>query len=342
MSRAVNVSPVATNEEVYKFHHYNKGNIKKQREHIINGEIPKLHDYINYIKQFYEGIEIINPYWTCLEGWFKSSEYYKRALTLYPGLVEAVCLLNYSFRETVNVGDNLYLIATKEDNQIIADLFNPSQGISEPAVRLFNLILKWYNTYDQRELAAYQNNEVRLRDCKSIFSVSDIRHKATKIKAMKGLTYGDIMSTLVNHGLIEPIDKVKRGKMNVYALSHHESLIHAKIEFDNKKVLDYIKDLEMMFGVQPGHLEKIINQENEVKTDEGVKTDLKLPEWASGWPLGGRQWPQVDLGGLNPPKKWPEVASKTEEMAQTTGKNHDKSEDNNILDEVSKDWEAFS
>ncbi len=348
MSRGVNVSPVATNEEVRKFHYYNKGKIKKQREFIIENYIPKLHAYINYIKEFYEGIEIINPYWTCLESWFRKSEYYKRALTLYPSLVETVCLLNHSFRETINVGDDLYLVATKEDNQIIADLFNPSQGISEPATRIFNLILKWYDTFDPDELTEYQSGELRIRECKSIFSVGEIRHRAGRVKSLKGLPYGDIMASLVNHGLIEAVDKEKRSNKNIYVLAHHEPLEHSAIEFDEKKIFKYIQDLEWMYGVSRTHLKKLIDQENSKKDSESVKSDLKLPPWKSSRPDQGRSRPleaaTVETQGRSRPQSdmsRPLKAANSTKNEQKPMTINDKSEDEKLIDSMTEKWEAF-
>lgn len=281
MSRAIDCSPEATNEEVRKFFYFNKGNIAKKREYIINTQIAMLHDYIHYIKEFYSGIKVINPYWTCLESWFKKSEYYKRALSLYPSLVEAVTILNYPFRQSIEAGDDLYLVATKEDNKLIADLFNPSQGISEPAVRVFNLIFKKYKPFDPDELKDYQAGDLRIRQCNSIFSVGEIRYKLNNIKALKGLPYGDIMASLVSHGLIEAVDKEKRSNKNIYALSHHEELKSSEIVFDEDKILKYIHDVEWVYRVSAPRLEKLVNQENGVRASELSKFKLTLPPWKS-------------------------------------------------------------
>jgi hypothetical protein len=341
MSRGVNVSPVATNDDVRKFHYFNKGKVKKQREFIIQNYIPKLHDYISYIREFYEGIEIINPYWTCLEKWFRESEYYKRALTLYPSLVEAVCLLNYSQRETVNVGDDLYLIASKEDNQLIADLFNPSQGISEPAVRVFNLLLKWYDTFNPDELVEYQSGDLRIRQCKSIFSVGEVRYKASKIKSLKGLPYGDIMATFVNHGLIEAVDKEKRSNKNIYVLSHHEPLEQSAIDFDEALIKKYVKDLEWIYGVSATHLEKVIDHENTNKVNMNSDSDLKLPPWVSSSPhqvlLSPLESASSDLESAQVRKTESQVRS----SPQKTITNNDKLNEEKAEAEAHSKWDGF-
>ena len=102
-SRAVTVSPIATNEEVKNFFYYNQGANENKREYILNHEKRLLQDYIQYTQGFYEGIRVINPYWTCLEKWFRSSEFYKRALSLYPSLVKAVTVLNHDSRESIEI-----------------------------------------------------------------------------------------------------------------------------------------------------------------------------------------------------------------------------------------------
>lgn len=337
MSRGINVSPVATNEDVRRFFYYNKGKIAEKRKNIMENEIGLLRNYIEYIRSFYEGIQIINPYWTCLENWFRKSEYYKRALGLYPSLVEAVTLLNYHYRETIEIDGELFLVATREDNKLIADLFNPSQGISEPAVRVFNLILKWYDDFDPEELKEYQeDNDVRIRDCKSIFSAGEIRHRSTRIRSLKGLPYGDIMSTLVNHGLIEAVDKEKRSNKNIYILSHNEPLEQSKIDFDMDKIIEYVNDLEWIHGTPATHILKLVNQEKLVKASDMSDCDLKLPPWKSQ----GRIKAAV-YKGSRPPKATSPISSATQGH-QTTSQRPPKAAPINHEDkELVKEWEDF-
>lgn len=333
MSRGINVAPVATNEEVRRFFYYNKGKIAQKRKFIMDNEIELLRNYIQYIRSFYEGIQVINPYWTCLESWFRNSEYYKRALGLYPSLVEAVTLLNYHYRETIDIDGEMFLVATKEDNKLIADLFNPSQGISEPAVRVFNLILKWYNDFDPEELKDYQNDDIRIRNCKSIFSAGEIRYKSTKIRSLKGLPYGDIMSTLVNHGLIEAIDKEKRSNKNIYILSHNEPLEPSKIDFDMDKIVKYVNDLEWIHGTSAAHILKLINQEKIVTGVNTSDCDLKLPPWKSQV-----RFKAAVYKGSSPPKSAQPISKSTQDR-QTKTQSPPKAA--HINDELEKEWEAF-
>lgn len=298
MRRGVNVSPVATNEDVKKYYYYNKGLINDHQKYVIEHEISLFHDYVEYVKEAYSNVEVINPYWSCLEHWFKDTDFYKTALSLYPSLVAAVTLLNYEFRENVMVNDKEYIISTKQDNQVIADIFNPSQGVSGSAVKVFNLILKWYDKKDkldnsevETELEQYKDDGLKIRACKHIFTVGEVKHKCGKIRALKGLPYGEIISSLNNHGFIEPVDKMKHSNKNIYAVSHHEPLDFREIKFVEGDVSKYMEDMCMMYGLTPSHLSEKSFQKSGVKEAMGFNIDLKLPPWVSERPLRGLRWP---------------------------------------------------
>lgn len=333
-SRVISAAPVATDEEVRKFSYYNTGLIKEKREHIIEEEFKMLHEYIEYVLEYFGDAEVINPYHICLDKWFSSSEFYKRATTTYPGLVNAVTLFNCISRESISKDDKLYFISTRGDNELVAKLFNPSQGLSEPAIRIFNLILEKYNPFNPDELDEYlTDSKYKLRDCNTIFSISEIKHHAIKRKQLKGLAYGDIFSSLMSNGLIEAVDKVRRSNNNVYILSHFEPLTHTHINFDKKLIERRVNDTEMLYGVSPRAIFEIIDLENQVTDGEPVDCDLKIAPWFSGWPDDGRGWPQK--------------ASSRSRMAvdglktqQKTITNRDKSGD--LVTSATKRWGAFS
>jgi len=343
LSRGVTVSPVSTNEDVYKFFYYNKGRYAQKREYIINHELKLLHEYIQYTREFYHDAKVINPYWTCLETWFRSSEFYKRGLGLYSSLVEGLTVLNQNFRETIEVKDELYFISTKEDNQLVADLFNPSHGISEPATRLFNLLLKWFSKFNQDELDEYEKGELGIKDCKTIFTVGVIRHKSSKIRLMRGLDYGDMLWSLLSHDLIEKVGKVNRGRDNIYALSHFEELDSTRLDFDEDKISKYVADIEDMFSIPHPTLSEIIDRENAEKTAKASNSSLEYPPWCP-------QVPQpVPQGAARCLKPDPECL-KVPENAEVKPKNHDKYDiktkeyeknKENPLKTVEKEWEAY-
>nr|WP_302578299.1 hypothetical protein [Methanobrevibacter arboriphilus] len=320
MRRGVNVSPEATDQQVKKFYHFNKGLIKEERSRILDKELGLFHAYVEYIYEEYHDIEIINPYWTCLERWFKNSEYYKSSLSLYPSLVEAVTLLNYHDRETINFNNKEYLVSSKFDNKLIADLFNPSQGMSESSTRVFNLLLKWYKPFSNKELEAYKIGDITLRDADTFFTVAEVKHKTGRIKALSGLPVGEIINTLQNNGLIEAVDKVNRGNKNIYVLSEFKSLESSNIIFDDDMINDYLEDIEYMYGIPPSMVSKKIIHENRNKTSNNSIGDLKLPPWFSPSPMvatkGSPLYTKVAADGrfddfiYRPrPPKWPQLAA---------------------------------
>ena len=232
--------------------------------------------------------------------------------------------------------NNLYLISSKEDNQLIADIFNPSQGISEPTVRLFNMLLKWYDHYDEGEYDEYQRGNVTIKKCGTIFTVGMVRLKAGKIKALKGLPYSDMLWSLVSHDLLEVVGKVRRGKENVYALAHFEKLESSEIEFDDKELSKYAADLELMYRVPHGTFRGLI-QKSGVKDDKKSDSLLERPPWISKVPqeqsLYKGKVPQgtakSDLG-----------TSRYRETSKEPITNHDKLKEN-PLKQVEKEWEAY-
>lgn len=333
-SRSITVSPEASDEEVKKFFKFNKGKIAERRDYILEHELGMFKSYVEYIRTFYHDVEVINPYWECLEGWFKSSRYYKRALGIYPGLVDAVTILNLDFRKKIVKGDKTYLLSSKQDNEIIANLFNPNQGLSEPAIRLFNLLLKWYSQFNPDELNEYQTGGLRLRNCKTIFSVGEIRYKTSKIKALSGLKQGELLATLTTHGLIEPVDKMKRGNNNIYALNHHETLQHTKIDFNETKIKKYVNELEEIYDVSLTPLLKTNDQKNVENDSVTLKCNLELPPWVPYCP------DSVALvsGSVLKPKLVSGSVLKKEGIPMT---NNDKSLEDQIVKEVESNWGAF-
>ena len=139
LSRGIDVAPTATNEQVKMFAKYNHGTVARHRDWIIDSHLGLFHDYVRYLKRYVViGFGAFNPYWECLEEWFKETEFYKRNLSLYPSLVETVTLLNADYRKKITADDGTtYLVSTREDNELIGNLFNPSQGLTNNAIRIF-------------------------------------------------------------------------------------------------------------------------------------------------------------------------------------------------------------
>lgn len=308
LSRGIDVAPTATNDQVKMFAKYNHGTIARYRDWIIKAHLGLFHDYVNYLKSYVvPNFGVINPYWECLEEWFKETEFYKRNLSLYPALVETVTLLNADYRKKINSNDGMtYLVSTKEDNKLIGDLFNPSQGLTNNAIMIFNLLVRKYGNYKPNTLEEtfteedavsdwedYQSGAKSLKNCDTLFTVANVRRAASKDNnKYKRLPYGEIIQSLVNTGFVQVMGKVKRGNHNVYALDHWEPVEDMTINFDDECISRYVDEMSPVFGVTCHALWEIINSENIENDGDVVKPNIKLPPWVS--PVG-----QGVVGGVD-------------------------------------------
>lgn len=297
LSRGIDVTPTATNEQVKMYAKYNHGTIASYREWVINAHLGLFHDYVRYLKKYVvPEYGVINPYWECLEEWFKETEFYKRNLSVYPALVETVTLLNADYRSKVHSEDGKdYLVSTKEDNKLIGDLFNPSKGLTNNAIRIFNLLTRKYGNYKPNTLEEpytdddaisdwedYQNGAKSLKNCGTLFTVANVRRAASKDNnKYKGLPYGDIIQSLVNNGFIQVMGKVKRGNHNVYALDQWEPVEDMTIVFDDDCISKYVGEMSVVYGVTCHALWESINNENSENDGLGLNPKIKLPPWVS-------------------------------------------------------------
>ena len=319
LSRGITVTPEANDEQVRLFSRYNKGAVADKREQIKEHFVKKFHNYVDFVKSECQNIRVINPYWDCLEDWFKGSEYYKRNLDMYPSLVETVTVLHYNFRDKIVSSDGtVYLVATKEDNRIIAELFNPGMGLSADAINIFNLMLKWYNVVEDidekigkhvpyKDFKVYENAAqsqyreysegvgTNLKDFPNIFSVADVKQRGSKTKRYRKLPYGDIINSLVNMGLVNVVGKMGRGNNNVHSLGTLEPIIQTEINFDENVINRYVRELSIVYGVTPSPLLEIINNEITENDSVGFIEGLELPPWVSKVPHGYRKAPFLDV-----------------------------------------------
>ena len=309
LSRGIDVAPTATNEQVKMFAKYNHGTVASYREWIIRSHLGLFHDYVRYLKNYVvPEYGVINPYWECLEEWFKETEFYKRNLSLYPALVETVTLLNADYRKKIHAKDGKdYIVSTKEDNKLIGDLFNPSQGLTNNAIRIFNLLVRRHGNYKPNTLEEafteddaikdwedYQTGARSLKNCGTLFTVANVRRAASKDNnKYKGLPYGEIIQSLVNAGFVQVMGKMKRGTHNVYALDHWEPIGDMTITFDDDCISRYVSEMSSVYGVTCHALWEIIESENIENLNEGSKPKIRLPPWVS--PVG-----QSVVGGVEP------------------------------------------
>ena len=324
LSRGIDVAPTATNEQVKMFSKYNHGSIASYRDWVISEQLSLFHDYVCYVKNYLidEYDEVINPYWDCLARWFNETEFYKRNLSLYPALVETVTLLNADYRKKLYTDDDkTYLVSTMEDNKLIGDLFNPSQGLTSNAIMVFNLLVRRHGRYKDGSVEGffteddanaewdnYQNGESNLKDCRSLFTVANVKREASKDNnKYKGLPYGDIVQSLVNNGFVQIMGKANRGNKNIYALDHWEPIEDKTIKFDDECIQQYVGEMAPVYGVTGHALWEIIDGENSENDDLGVNPKIKLPPWVSvvgESVVDGAE--KVGVGVENHPAKWVE------------------------------------
>jgi hypothetical protein len=309
LSRGIDVAPTATNEQVKMYAKYNHGTVERYRQWIIDNHLALFHDYVRYLKLYViDEFEVINPYWECLEEWFKETEFYKRNLSLYPALVETVTLLNADYRKKITAKNGQqYLVSTMEDNKLIGDLFNPSQGLTNNAIRIFNLLVRKYGNYKPNTLEEtfteedaisdweeYSAGAKSLKNCDTLFTVANVRRAASKDNnKYKGLPYGDIIQSLVNVGFVQVMGKVKRGNHNVYALDHWEPVEDMTIVFDEECISKYVDEMSGVFGVTRHALWEIVEGEKIENDELDSNAKVRLPPWVS--PIG-----QGVVGGVKP------------------------------------------
>ena len=309
LSRGIDVTPTATNEQVKMFAKFNQGVVASYRDYVIKEHLGLFHDYVKYIKYYIvPNYGVINPYWECLNDWFKETEFYKRNLSIYTALVETVTLLNADYRRKITSEDGkVYLVSTMEDNELIGNLFNPSQGLTNNAVMIFNLLVRWYankkpNTleepFDENDAIAdwedYQTGARSLKDCGTLFTVANVRRKASKNgNKYKNLPYGEIIQSLLNNGFIQVMGKVKRGNHNVYALDHWDFIEESAITFDDECTHQYVRDMSVVYGVHTPHLLEIVDSEKIENDGDCSVKDIKLPPWVSPIGLGAENGAEV-------------------------------------------------
>ena len=321
------MAPTATNEQVKMFAKYNHGTIARYRDWIIDAHLGLFHDYVRYLKNYLvPKYGVINPYWECLEEWFKETEFYKRNLSLYPALVETVTLLNADYRKKITADDGQeYLVSTKEDNKLIGDLFNPSQGLTNNAIMIFNLLVRKYGNYKPNTLEEafteedaisdwedYQTGARSLKNCGALFTVANVRRAASKDNNnYKGLPYGEIIQSLVNTGFVQVMGKVKRGNHNVYALDHWEPVEDMTIIFDDDCISRYVDEMCPVYGVTRHALWEIIHSEKIENDDSVGDGKIRLPPWVS-------QIGQGVVGGVEPVPVG--VGNSTDSVGEGVGK----------------------
>ena len=281
VSRGIMVSPRASDHDAAIYRMYNqRGSIwEAKTDEICNTTLRLFHSYVESLD--YEEVGVINPYYLCLVKWFEDDEYFKRGLGKYPELVHLITYLNSDERETIQVEDRRYYVATKDDNVILTRLIRPDNSLSQVAVEVFNQLLKYYKEFDYDEYMEYENKDRRLDKCESFFSVGSAPKKLRNNHKFRGLPYSLIFRNLDQAGLIVKVGKELRGNTNLYCLDRKEPVEDTEISFDKDLIQDYIQNhlVKIYGGGLTPHLLQMIDHEKAVKGIPDSFSDLEIPPW---------------------------------------------------------------
>src|SRR5690606_36191981 len=119
LSRGITISAVGSDDDILRYRRSVRPATRaKAFRDELTGHVMKLfHSYIETLLKDIETVEVINPYYLCLEDWFRGSNNIKRVSEMFPLLVDAVTLFNYQRRHLITTVDgDKYYLATKEDN----------------------------------------------------------------------------------------------------------------------------------------------------------------------------------------------------------------------------------
>ena len=301
-SRGISVSPHASNLDASIYTMYNqRGSIwESKTSKICETTLKLFHSYVESLD--YEEVGVINPYYLCLVKWFEEDEYFKRGLGKYPELVHLITYMNSAERETIQVENRRYYVATKDDNVILTRLIRPDNSLSEVAVDVFNQLLKYYKEFDYDEYVEYENKDRRLENCESFFSVGSARKKLRNNHKFRGLPYADILYNLDQAGLLVKVGKELRGNTNLYCLDRKVPVDDNEINFDKKLIQEYMKKhLGRIYGdgLTP-HLLQMMDQEKAIKGIPNSFSDLEIPPWFNSGGFDGVLAPKDrGLKGVN-------------------------------------------
>lgn len=282
LNRGINATPNNNQDAIlkYKMSTPEGGFYSNYINKTIEEELELLYGYINYIRVNINDFKVINPYFLCLEDWFKDDDYYNRALSRYPKMVEAITILNHPYRQ--KVGD--YYISTLEDNEFITAIVGNTSSLSKVAIKIFNKLVDLYPfEYDESEWIEYNDPSITpdIKQYSTIFTVGTAGNKLKKSKDFRNINFGEIFSSLLKTGYLEVVGKVRRGNHNVYRLTQNKHIDIDTLKVDDKKVKEYLNFMSTVYSdVDMGGVF------SELEVLENPKTMEKLP--FPNWSLYGR------------------------------------------------------
>jgi hypothetical protein len=283
LSRGITLTPMGSDEDVLKYRrHTRPGTMALDFYEQITGDTMDLfHSYVEDLLLELETHDVINPYYFCLQDWFKKANNNKRASEMFPYLVDAVTLFNYENRHSVtSPNGKVYYISTKEDNETIANLFDITPGLTAEVVAFYNRLVKVVGKYNYDEFEDYQNEAKTIKQCKTIFTVATLKNqRLRKSSSDEKKQFADFCSLLHDTGYLDSLTKNSKGH-HVYCLNKAKEIGSAEIDFRSELIREYLN--EEMFnqkwgmGLSEAEIMKCMSNE---KPQNSITNTFVSPPW---------------------------------------------------------------
>ena len=282
LSRGITLSPEGSDDNVLSYRrHTRPGTFALEfRENLLNNIMPLFHSYIENI--LLNGtFEVINPYYFCLQEWFKKANNNKRASDMFPKLVDAVTLFNCESRHSITSHNGkTYYMATEDDNKTIADLFDITPGLTAEVVTFFNRLVRIIGQYNPDEFEQYMKGDLTIQKCKTIFTISTLKNERLKKDSSEVKEqFSTFCQTLHDAGHLCVLTKNRLG-YNVYRLSSAVEIGGEAIKFTEELIKAY-RDEEILnqnwgMGLTEGEVMNCMNNE---KSQKSITHSFVKPPW---------------------------------------------------------------
>lgn len=283
LSRGITITPVGTDDDILNYRRYVRPatRAKAFRDELTGKVMSLFHSYIENLILDIETTEVINPYYLCLEDWFRGSSNVKRASEMFTLLVDAVTLFNYKSRHLLTTldGDKYYL-ATKEDNEVIARLFDITPGLTAQVVAFYNKLVERVGKFQWDEFEEYKVGDKSIKECKTIFTVPTLRNiRFRRSSEDEKEQFSRFCHLLHDAGKLDSLMKNHKGH-HVYCLTDGELMGTVNMKCDISKVKEYIEEDIAGNGWGMGlDYDEIVACIGDEKSHRSSWTDFKQPPW---------------------------------------------------------------
>lgn len=283
ISRGVTMTPVGSDEEVLRYRRYTRPatHALEFRENLVGPVMDTFHSYVKDLLMKIETTEVINPYFLCLQKWFMGAANNKRASEMFPLLVDAVTLFNYESRHSIkSPNGKTYYVATKDDNETIANLFDITPGLTAEVVAFYNKIVDVVGPYDAEEVLDYEEGRRSIKECKSVFTVGTLKNqRLRRFSPDSKAQFADFCRLLHDTGKLESVMKTQQG-FNVYCLKEAKHIGGANIDFNLELIRKYIEEdiLNQEWGMGLSEMDIMECMKNETP-QKSINNTFEIPPW---------------------------------------------------------------